>query len=141
MDRYALALAALLAAAAPAGHAQEEHPIDKALGECIDEDSSTAGMIQCIDAANTAWDGELNRRYGELMKRLPDAAKAKLRDAQRRWIAFRDADLEAIGEIYGGFDGTMYRTMANDAVMQLTKTRAEQIGAMLDSAKLSAGEE
>lgn len=109
------------------------HPIDAALEHCLGtaDGSTTYGALACIDTAQTAWDRELNRVYGELRKVLSEASRLKLRDAQRQWIAFRDAEIEAIGARYGELDGTMYLVMRADAVMGLTRDRARQLDASL----------
>lgn len=111
------------------------HPIDAALEGCLGtaEGSTTHGALACIDTAQTAWDRELNRVYGELRKLLGDLSRQKLRDAQRQWIVFRDAEIEAIAARYGELDGTMYLVMQADAVLTLTRDRARQLDASLQA--------
>ncbi|MEJ2611661.1 MAG: lysozyme inhibitor LprI family protein [Candidatus Thiodiazotropha sp.] len=41
-------------------------------------------------------DKELNNAYGILMKHLPDAQKKELKQSQRNWIKFRDAEFRLI---------------------------------------------
>jgi uncharacterized protein YecT (DUF1311 family) len=60
-----------------------------------------------------------------------------LRDAQRKWIAFRDAEVDAIGLIYGSLDGTMFLVMQSDAVSSLTRDRVRQLEAMLDAVRVA----
>ncbi len=53
---------------------------------------------QCAGADASAADAELNRVYQQLLSKLAgdeDAIK-KLRVAQRAWVAFRDAQLDAL---------------------------------------------
>jgi len=50
-------------------------PIDKALDACIEKNGSTAGMVECTDKAYAAWDKELNKNYGELMRALKQPKK------------------------------------------------------------------
>jgi len=69
---------------------QPQHPIDKALDACIDKNGSTAGMVECTDKAYAAWDKELNKNYGELMRALNPKQKEALRLAQLEWIKYRD---------------------------------------------------
>lgn len=42
-------------------------------------------------------DAELNRVYQKALAAMPDTdAKAKLRESQRAWVAFRDAEMELL---------------------------------------------
>lgn len=115
------------------------HPIEAELERCLGtaDGSTTFGSIACLDAAQTAWDRELNRVYGELRRSLSPAGQTALRDAQRRWIAWRDAETAAIGTIYGELDGTMYRVMAADAVMTLTRDRVRELENRLETVNLA----
>ena len=124
----------MLAAALSCGVAlaESEHPIEARLGKCIEKDSSTAGMIQCEDAAAKEWDAELNRVYKELMKKLPKKSAESLKAAQVAWLKHRDAENSFLGDLYGQFDGTMYRPMAVDAVKEVTRRRAEVLKRYLD---------
>ena len=96
---------------------KQKHPIDTDTEACLDKDSSTAGMITCLDEAIKSWDAELNRVYKALQSELNANAQKELKEAQRQWIKYRDAEFEAIGALYrsiyetmGG--GTMWRTWA-----------------------------
>ena len=64
-------------------------PIDQQLQQCLDKESSTAGMSQCYGSANKAWDKEMNMQYNQAMKKLTGEPKDKLRAAQRAWLADR----------------------------------------------------
>jgi len=101
-----------------------QHPIDKALEVCIDKNGSTAGMVECTDKAYAAWDKELNKNYGELMRTLKPSQKETLRLAQLEWIKFRDLDFKLIDSVYDRMQGTMYIPMRVDARMELVKKRA-----------------
>ena len=86
---------------------------------------------------NEAWDKELNRIWGELMRELPAPAKDSLRAAQRKWIAFRDAEHEALALAYGAMPGTMYLVMHADAVSSLTRDRVRELDALLEAQRSS----
>ena len=92
-----LLIAALLAALAFPALAQEEattDPIDTALQACLDtpDNQSTMGMIACADEAYQAWDKALNEAYAALLDGMDNDSAAKLKEAQRKWIAYRDAE-------------------------------------------------
>lgn len=77
-----LMTASLLAHAAPA---------DQALEQCLQHESTTAGMSGCYTTASKAWDKQLNVAYQSAMAKLTGDDKAKLRSAQRAWIIYRDS--------------------------------------------------
>jgi len=113
--------------------AQEQtHPIDKALEGCIDKNGSTAGMVECADKAYAAWDKELNKNYGELMRTVKPSQKEALRLAQLEWIKYRDWDFKLIDSLYDTMQGTMYIPMRIDARMELVKKRALELKGFLD---------
>jgi uncharacterized protein YecT (DUF1311 family) len=64
------------------------------LTECLDapDGQSTAGMIGCAGEAYEAWDGALNEAYAALRDGMDEDSAAKLKEAQRKWIAYRDAE-------------------------------------------------
>jgi uncharacterized protein YecT (DUF1311 family) len=111
---------------------QPPHPIDKALEACIDKNGSTAGMVQCTDTAYAAWDKELNKNYGELMRSLKPPQKEALRLAQLEWIRYRDLDFKLIDSLYDTMQGTMYIPMRIDARMEVVKKRALELKGFLD---------
>ena len=114
--------------------AQEEtkHPIDKALEACIDKNGSTAGMVECTDKAYAAWDKELNKNYGALMRALKPKEKETLRLAQLEWIKYRDLDFKLIDSVYDMMQGTMYIPMRIDARMEIIKKRVLELKGYLD---------
>jgi uncharacterized protein YecT (DUF1311 family) len=50
-------------------------------------------MMDCIGTETTRQDARLNKVYKEVMAQLDDASKARLREAQKAWITFRDANV------------------------------------------------
>jgi uncharacterized protein YecT (DUF1311 family) len=89
-------------------------------------------MVDCTDKAYLAWDKELNKNYGALMRALKPAQKEVLKAAQLEWIKGRDADFKLIDSIYDTLQGTMYIPMRIDARMELVKKRALQLKGYLD---------
>ena len=103
---------------------QPQRPIDKTLDACIDQNGSTAGMVECTDQAYAAWDKELNRNYGELMRALNPKQKEALRLAQLEWIKQRDLEFKFIDSMFDTFQGTMYIPMRIGARLDIIKQRA-----------------
>ena len=123
---FALASVLLLATVSIAQE-ETQHPIDKALEACVDKNSSTAGMVECTDKAYAAWDKELNKNYGELMRALKPKQKEALRLAQLEWIKYRDLEFKLIDSIFDTMDGTMYIPMRISARMDVIKKRALEL--------------
>ncbi len=106
-----------------------KNPIDVRYERMLAQDSSTSGMVRAASEATKAWDEELNRVYGMLMKELDPEARSALREAQRAWIRYRDAELRAVDAIVedhsersGG--GTIWAVVRAGRVMELTRSRA-----------------
>jgi uncharacterized protein YecT (DUF1311 family) len=92
-----LLIAALFAALPLTALAQEgdnTDPIDARLTQCLDapDGQSTMGMIACADEAYAAWDKELNTAYAALLDGMEKDSAAKLKEAQRKWVAYRDSE-------------------------------------------------
>lgn len=84
-------------------------------------------MTQCAGEEYRVADAELNARYSAAMSRYENNEEARqlLRDAQRAWIRFRDAecDLVTLG-VRGGSIEPMIRAQC---LQELTETRARQL--------------
>ena len=87
--------------------AEKEHPIDKFQEECTNRDSTTLGMAECLVEATKKWDAEMNKYYNLLMGLLKEDEKKRLKESQRAWIKFRDAEGEVIKHLYP-YTGTKY---------------------------------
>lgn len=128
-------LALTLLVLTPAFAAEDSHPIDKSLAKCMDGATSTADMVACEDKAFKEWDDELNRVYKELMSKLSAKQKEALKSSQLAWIKHKDAELQFVGALYDGFEGTMYQPMRVDAAKEVIKARAQQLQHWLDVLK------
>lgn len=75
-------------------------------------------------------DDELNKVYGKVLAEMDTASKEKLRDSQRLWVKFRDAegnfraDLEARG-------GSMAPLILYGTMTDLTEKRSNQLRSIL----------
>ena len=90
--------------------------------ECMQKDSSTAGMIQCIDAEFAIQDKLLNQNYKKAMSVLNDENKKKLKDIQRKWVAYKEAKCAFYPQ-----QGSIHRLDAADCYLQMTKERATEL--------------
>lgn len=113
-----------LAASPEAIEARYSAAYDRCLNQAGGQ--TTYGMIQCTAAELKLQDGRLNQAYRMAMSDLNDRQKARLKAAQRAWIAFRDADCAA------QFDedwGSLSRVTANVCVLQRTVERSLELEA------------
>ncbi len=81
------------------------------------------------DAEYKQADAALNTAYKSVMAVLDDGQKTLLREAQRAWIPYRDADVEAEASVYAG--GTLAPVIAADAATTLTRGQAALLRALL----------
>jgi len=105
-----------------------EHPIDKRLNECIAKDYTTAGMSNCTYETKKEWDTEMNKYYKLLLEVLREEEKELLRQAQKAWLKFRDAEFEVIKTIYPT-DATVFSNIRSADSMAIVKDRALQLKA------------
>lgn len=91
---------------------------------------STMGMVACAMRETGFWDGQLNFVYGELRAALDRPAADELRDIQRLWIKWRDANCAFPVALYDG--GTAMKPAIALCQMRETARRAIDLGAMLD---------
>jgi Uncharacterized protein conserved in bacteria len=95
---------------------------------------TTVGMMFCLLAERDAWDRLLNAQYAEARataQRMDDADRAdfpefahradQVRDAQRAWIAFRDANCAMEYGVWGA--GSMRQIAGADCQLRMTAER------------------
>jgi uncharacterized protein YecT (DUF1311 family) len=94
-----------------------------------DCDATQASMNQCASKQYKALDDELNTQYKAQMTYLTTPARKKaLQDAQKKWIAYRDADCAyQVGKREDG--GTLWPLSQVQCLSEQTKVRVEQLKA------------
>jgi uncharacterized protein YecT (DUF1311 family) len=71
-------------------------------------------------------DAELNKTYEAVLKKLPDdEGKQKLKQSQRAWLAFRDAEAAFAADEARG--GSMAPTLRYATMTELTQQRIKQL--------------
>lgn len=85
---------------------------------------TTLAISQCMMAEAAAWDDLLNDEYTALRDARPAQADMLL-DAQRAWIALRDADCTMAYDIHNG--GSMRVIAAADCQLRHTAIRTLQL--------------
>jgi len=140
----------LLGAATIVAHAQDRRPtagevsairtcakkyeadLDAAERECLfnlvgtpctekPEGQSNVGLTDCYRLEGAIWDDLLNENYKSLAADLDEEPRAKLREMQRIWIAYRDS---TCGFYYTKIQGTMAQPMGAACAARETARRA-----------------
>lgn len=110
-------------------YAQQKHPIEIKLEQCLDTDTnkSTFGMIQCADIAIQDWDKELNNNYKLLMNSLDAESKSMLKNSQIQWLKYRDLEFNFSTNMYEKIPGSMWTIEGVLRKVDIVKTRALEL--------------
>ncbi|MCH2046184.1 MAG: DUF1311 domain-containing protein [Saprospiraceae bacterium] len=110
----------------------QKHPIDIKLEDCLEENYSTSGMMDCTSEALIAWGEELDKNYKQIQSILSDEGKTAMKDSQQKWEEFKTKEFALIDAMYmtvtkktGG--GTMYKLIGVNQKLQVIKNRALEI--------------
>lgn len=102
---------------------------------CLASDAgqTTVGMVECSNAEASRLDKVLTENYREIMSITTPAHSKALRDAQRIWLKFRDAEVKASAALYEG--GSLASVIAGSTYISVTKQRLIEINALLQELK------
>ncbi|WP_454724423.1 MULTISPECIES: lysozyme inhibitor LprI family protein [Cupriavidus] len=118
-------LSAALLLAVSLGAQAGERPLSARYAACMNGAGiTTAGMHDCIAAETARQDTALNAAYKRLQQAVAPARKTALLEAQRAWLAFRDANCRFRADPDGG---TLAGLGAASCVMQMTADRAQEL--------------
>jgi uncharacterized protein YecT (DUF1311 family) len=93
-------------------------------------ETTTAGMRSCENQRYERAQKALDAAYDELMKKLDDTGKAKLRSAQSAWLQFRQADADFEADTARG--GTLAPLIKITVMADLTEARAAELKKALE---------
>ena len=105
----------------------EANESEARMGECLKKDGSAEGNIKCINAELKIQDKILNETYKEALDALNDDNKKKLKEIQRKWIAYKEVKCPFIP-----FEGELYRVESADCYLQMTKERIGELGHVIE---------
>ena len=104
--------------------------ISQTVSKRMDIDYSTIGINFTVNEMTSAYDKLMNKYYNKLLKALRPEDKKVLINAQRAWLAFRNAEEKFIGtmtkEVYSG-GGTIQSTIATGAYSDLVVQRTIEL--------------
>ena len=101
---------------------EERDESQRRVDECMQKDSSIAGMVGCINAEFAVQDKILNENYKKVMGALTEENRKILKDVQRKWVAYKEAKCAFYPR-----QGTIHRLDAADCYLQMTKERAAEL--------------
>jgi uncharacterized protein YecT (DUF1311 family) len=128
-------LFAVICNAAPAK--TETDNIDAAYSVCIDKsDGVTANMNDCSGTAIGKMDKRLNQLYKTLLTKLPPAKQAKLKNAQKKWLAWRAAEEDLSYTLDPNEGGTLQTVSANGFAYEMLKRRVREFEGYLAGLEL-----
>jgi uncharacterized protein YecT (DUF1311 family) len=84
---------------------------------------NTVATVDCVNAKTKIWNDRLNKAYQDLSHRLDARQLGPLKDAQRLWIKYRDANCG----FYGSQEGTIRQIQAAECMRSMTKDRAFEL--------------
>jgi len=120
-------LAAWLLGASPV-HAEvaAADPIDAGMRTCLAraDRSSTAGQVQCMDDARSAWRSAADNALNALLAKLPPVQQKRWQLSQQRWVAWRDAEDTMLGAAFATTSGSSYQIYESDMRLQPVRDRA-----------------
>jgi uncharacterized protein YecT (DUF1311 family) len=106
---------------------------------CYEKAQTQLESNACAEAEYKSADQELNRVYQAILKKYKDDAKfiAKFREAQRAWLKYRDAELEAKfpHAAEGGYYGSIFPLCDAQFRAELTRERIARLRVWLDGAE------
>lgn len=92
---------------------------------CLDRSGGvTMNVLDCISAETARQDNRLNKAYKEIMGELGPARKKQLRNVQRLWIKYRDANCGFYADPNGG---TIASINSSECFLVETAGRAKEL--------------
>jgi uncharacterized protein YecT (DUF1311 family) len=92
---------------------------------CAIGSHNQADINQCSVQRYKAADALLNRTYREVIATLNKKQIAKLKDAQRAWITYRDANCES--QAFDYLNGSLYTSVQTNCLAVMTEARTSEL--------------
>ncbi len=117
----------------PAGTIWEkEHQIDGwTKAELKKSGGNTVAIRRVYSRAYKKWDEALNKAYKGLMARLPKEDKELLRESQRKWIAYRDAEFRFLPRHVQRSGGTLSLVITDQRMALFIRDRVIELEAYI----------
>ena len=127
--RTAVTMFSIVVLASPAFGQSPSDKIDSDLKKCLAQRTNftTAGMHNCVGTAYQQMDSRLNEVYSLLMGKLTPPKRELLKDAQRKWLAFRDAELKLSKRLDPNVGGTISSVTGAGDAYEILKKRTKDL--------------
>lgn len=122
----ALAVALSAAPGAARAEAARADPIDTAMQNCLAraDRSTTAGQVQCIDAARDAWQAAIDAALHAISVSAPDDDRRGWEASQRKWLAWRKEEVQLVQSVFNTTKGSAYSITQANVLLQSVRDRA-----------------
>ena len=97
---------------------------------CHADIGAQAELSKEVSQACKEADATLDAAYRQLIGKLDEHSQQQLREAQRAWVAFRDAQADARAGL-GGCNGKKSVVGGDEVLLDLTNTRTSELQRML----------
>jgi len=107
-------------------------PIDAAMRACLAraDRSSSAGQIQCMNEARSAWRTASDAALVQLFAKRPPAEQKRWQVSQQRWVAWRDIEDTMLDAAFATTSGSSsYQLYEADMQLQPVRDRALELRA------------
>lgn len=127
-NTYTIALTLLILLNTSASYSQidkKDFPADAKLRDCESSNQSTSA--ECRELAAIDWDKDLNKYYKLVMDKLTAEEKIKLREAQRKWIVYRDNEDAFCQTLISTRKGTYWTLLAATRKLRVVRSRTIEL--------------
>ncbi len=106
---------------------EKKDKIDINLEKCMEKDYSTAGMNNCSQEGQKAWEQEISKNSAIIKKNLDSEGQQLFEEAQKAWQDYYEKEQKFIHNTIGQVDGTIHTNYAYGECYDLAKARAKAI--------------
>lgn len=111
---------------------EKEHQIDGwTKAELKKSGGETVAVRRVYSRAYKKWDEALNKAYKGLLGRLPKEDKELLRESQRKWIAYRDAEFRFLPRHVQRSGGTLSLVITDQRMAHFIRERVIELEAYI----------
>lgn len=109
----------------------ELHPIEKAVQDCMQKENySTFGMSGCVDESVNDWNKEINKYIAQLKEILPDEKYEFLKNSQKEWTDYKDAEWALLEVTIGEKTGSIYVNILSADKSAVLEKRAKDLSGL-----------
>lgn len=91
----------------------------------------TPKIIDVYSTAYNKWDRALNSTYKLLMQKLPDKDKKLLRNSQRKWLKYKDAEFRFMPVHVQRKGGSLSRVITHERMNNFVRARVIELEAYI----------